>query len=106
MSAELHAAFTSARAAIEADDAVVLIVREPDLAGAGLDRGRRGRVRPLRTYQSPRHRGWRERLHINLVAVDRNPEPGADLLQTAASVPSLNGEVLNASSSQVGKVVP
>ena len=86
VSAEGQAAFTSARAALEADDAVVLIVREPDLAGAGLHRGRRGRVRPPRTYENPRHRGWRERLHINLVAVDRNPEPGADLLEAAASV--------------------
>lgn len=106
MSAELHAAFTSARAAIEADDAVVLIVREPDLAGQGSIEdaaaacGRFGLIRALVIE------GGAKGCTSNLVAVDRNPEPGADLLQTAASAPSLNGEVLNASSSQVGKVVP
>jgi hypothetical protein len=106
VSAQLRDAFTAARSAIDVGDPIVVIAHGADLLGQGtvedaaVAGGLLGLVRAL-MFEGGR-KGW----HINLVAVDRGTEPTQDLLDAAVNVPALNGQVLNASSGHIGKVIP
>lgn len=106
VAAQLRDAFTACRAAVEAEEPIVLIAFAPDLLGQGsiedasVACGFLGLTRALAFEGGSK--GW----HINLIAVDRDSEPDADLLTAATAIASLNGQVLNASAGLAGKVIP
>ncbi len=103
---QLAAAFSLARDAIDTGESVVLVVEGPDLLGQGtltdaaVATGMLGLMRAL-TFEGG-SKGW----HVNLVAVDPGSEPDPALLDAAASIPGLTGQVLNASAGHTGKIVP
>lgn len=103
---QLAAAFSLARDAIDTGESVVLVVDGPDLLGQGtltdaaVATGMLGLMRAL-TFEGG-SKGW----HVNLVAVDPGSEPDPALLDAAASIPGLTGQVLNASTGHTGKIVP
>ena len=105
VAAQLRDAFTEAQRAVDSGEPIVVIANGADLLGQGsvedgaVAGGLLGLVRAL-TFEGGR-KGW----HINLVAVDRGTEPDPELL-AAAGIPTLNGQVLNASSGHIGKVIP
>lgn len=102
---QLHDAFTAARDAVAAEEPVVFVAHGPDLLGQGsvqdgaVAGGLLGMMRAL-MFEGGR-KGW----HVNLVAVDPGVEPAPGLIEAAASLPDLNGQVLNASSGHIGKVI-
>ncbi len=106
VSAQLHDAFTAAREAIEAGDTIVLVANGSDLLGQGsledaaVACGLLGLMRAL-VFEGG-SKGW----HVNLVAVDHGTEPDGDLMRAASAIACINGQVLNASTGHVGKVVP
>ena len=106
VAAQLRDAFTAARAAVDSGEPIVIVAHAADLLGQGsvedgaVAGGLLGLVRAL-MYEGGR-KGW----HINLVAVDRGTEPDPELLAAAASIPTLNGQVLNGSSGHIGKMIP
>lgn len=103
---QLQDAFTASRAAIGTAESVVLIANAPDLLGqasvqdAAVACGLLGLMRAL-VFEGGA-KGW----HVNLVAVDRDAEPAADVLLAASSIMQLNGQVLNSSAAQLGKLIP
>lgn len=103
---QLHDAFTASRNAIEAGAPVVFVANGPDLLGQGsvedaaVAGGLLGLMRAMMFEGGSK--GW----HVNLVALDSGAEPDQDLLHAAATVPSINGQVLNSSSGSIGKVIP
>lgn len=106
VAAQLRDAFMTCRSAVEAEEPIVVIACGPDLLGQGsiedasVACGLLGLTRALAFEGGSK--GW----HINLVAVDRDAEPDADLLAAASGIPSINGQVLNASAGLIGKVIP
>ena len=103
---QLGVAFALARDAIDAGEPVVLVVDSPDLLGQGtltdaaVATGLLGLMRAL-TFEGG-SKGW----HVNVVAVERGGEPDPALLAAATSIPTLTGQVLNASAGHIGKIVP
>jgi len=106
VSSQLHDAFVTAKAAIEGGQSVVFVVFAADLLGQGsienaaVAGGLLGLMRAIAFEGGAK--GW----HVNVVATDRDVDPDADLLQCAGSITSLNGQVLNVSVGQFGKVIP
>jgi hypothetical protein len=105
VAAQLHDAFVAARGAVDAGEAIVVVAAGADLLGQGsiedaaVACGLLGMVRAL-MFEGGR-KGW----HVNLIAVDRGAEPDAAMLDAATTIPALNGQVLNASSAHIGKVI-
>ncbi len=103
---QLAVAFSLAREAIDTGESVVLVVDGPDLLGQGtltdaaVATGMLGLMRAL-TFEGG-SKGW----HVNLVAVDPGGDLDPALLVAASSIPSLTGQVLNASGGHLGKIVP
>lgn len=101
---QLHDAFVAAQSAVETGEPIVMVACGADLLGQGsiedaaVASGLLGMMRAL-MFEGGR-KGW----HVNLVAVDRGTEPDGSMLDAATHIPSLNGQVLNASSAHIGKV--
>jgi hypothetical protein len=47
-------------------------------------------------------KGW----HVNVLAVNPEEEPAAEMIEIASQHGSLKGQILNLSSGQFGKIVP
>jgi len=103
---QLREAFLHAREAIDAGEAVVMVVQAPDLLGQGsvedaaVATGLLGLMRAI-TFEGS-NKGWQ----INMVAVDADTQDPADLLAMAGQRGALKGQVLNASTGHIGKVIP
>ena len=106
VSGQLQDAFTESRTAIGAAESVVLIANAPDLLGQGSIQDAAVACGLLGLMRAMVFEGGAKGWHVNLVAVDRDTEPPADLLLAASDIVHLNGQVLNASAGQVGKLIP
>ncbi len=102
---QLRAAFESTRAALAAEDSVVIIVRSSDLLGQGtledaaVASGLLGLMRAV-VFEGGA-KGW----CVNVVATATGEDPPAEVL-AALSLPGITGQVLNLNTAAVGKVVP
>lgn len=103
---QLREAFVLTKAALLSDKPVVLCVDGPSLLGqadpsdAAVATGMLGLARALAFEGGSK--GWK----INVIALNPGDEPGLELIALASSAPGLNGQLLNVSSSSVGKVIP
>jgi hypothetical protein len=103
---QLDQAFTTAQAAMAAGDPLVIVAHGADLLGqrsledAAVAGGLLGLMRAIAFEGGAK--GW----HVNLVAVDPGQEPAPELVNAAVAIGSLNGQVLSASSTQFGKLIP
>lgn len=102
----LHDVFLATQAAVADGDPVVLCVDAPALLGqaspedSAVACGMLGLARALAFEGGSK--GWR----VNVIAVDPGADPDPQLVDLAASVPGLTGQLLNVSAGAVGKVVP
>jgi len=103
---QLRDAFLRARDAIEASETVVIVAQAPDLLGQGtvedaaVATGLLGLMRAI-TFEGA-SKGWQ----VNMVAVDAETEAPPELLAMAGQPGPLKGQVLNAGTSHMGKVIP
>ena len=103
---QLREAFLRAREAIEASESVVIVAQATDLLGQGsledaaVATGLLGLMRAI-TFEGA-SKGWQ----INMVAVDAGAQASAELLAMAGQPGPLKGQVLNAGTGHMGKVIP
>ncbi len=103
---QLREAFLRAREAVDAGIAVVIVVDAPDLLGqrtmedAAVATGLLGLMRAI-TFEGA-SKGWQ----VNMVAVDAGSQAPAELLAMAGRPGPLKGQVLNAGTGHMGKVIP
>ena len=103
---QLRDAFLRVRDAVDAGETVVIVVCASDMLGQGtvedaaVATGLLGLMR-AGTFEGA-SKGWQ----INVVAVDTGAQAPADLLAMAGQPASLKGQVLNAGSGHMGKVIP
>jgi len=103
---QLREAFLRDREAIEASESVVIVAQAPDLLGQGsledaaVATGLLGLMRAI-TFEGA-SKGWQ----INMVAVDAGSQAPAELLAMAGQQGPLKGQVLNAGTGHMGKVIP
>jgi len=103
---QLREAFLRARDAIESGDAVVLVVDAPDLLGQGSVEDAAVAAGLLGLMRALAFEGAASQWRVNLIAVERGANAPADLMAIAGESESLRGQVLNASSGHIGKVIP
>lgn len=102
---QLRAAFEATRAALAAEDSVVVVVRSSDLLGQGtledaaVASGLLGLMRAV-VFEGGA-KGW----CVNVVATADGQDPPPHVL-AALGLPGLTGQVLNLNIAAVGKVVP
>ncbi len=100
---QLHAAFLSVRAAIDADSSAILIVREADLLGQGeiedaaLAAGLVGLMRAV-VFEG-RSKGWR----VNVISVDDLAVDQTGLV-SLLDASGLTGQIMRTSTRGAGKV--
>ena len=106
ISRQLREAFLALRQAIATESPVVIVVSAPDLLGqdslegAALATGLVGLMRAA-TFEGS-SKGW----HVNVLAVNPEEEPAAEMIEIASQHGSLKCQILNLSSGQFGKIVP
>jgi hypothetical protein len=106
VSRQLDEAFLIARDAIASDEPLVIVAFAADLLGQGsvenaaVAGGLLGLMRAI-VFEGAT-KGW----HVNMVAIDRESVPDDEVMNCAGTLKVLNGQVLNLSSGQFGKLIP
>jgi NAD(P)-dependent dehydrogenase (short-subunit alcohol dehydrogenase family) len=101
----LHDAFVVTQAAIGDGEPVVFVVDSPALLGQASFEDSAVACGLLGLARAVAFEGGSKGWQVNVVAVDPGAEPDAGLIALASSA-GLTGQLLNASTAAVGKVVP